>query len=78
MLFLLLNWKKKHFSERNEVGSLAGMALHILEKELKSIEELVAAERQAAFDLEVKRSEVNRLRAQVEMEELNARHFFAK
>ena len=35
--------------------SLAGMALHILEKELKSIEELVAAERQAAFDLEVKK-----------------------
>ena len=73
--FFALELEKKHFSERNEVGSLAGMALHILEKELKSIEELVAAERQAAFDLEVKRSEVNRLRAQVEMEELNARHF---
>ena len=54
------------------------MALEVLQKELESMEELESANAQsiASFDLAIKRNEVKRLKAQVEMEDLNARHFF--
>ena len=69
---------KKQFEERREIGSLNAMALEVLQKELESMEELESANAQsiASFDLAIKRNEVKRLKAQVEMEDLNARHFF--
>jgi len=70
-----LEMEKRHFSERIEVGSLTRMALTVLEKELLAIEELVGAGKEPAFNLELKRSEVQRLRAQVKMEELHTKHF---
>lgn len=70
-----LEMEKRHFSERVEVGSLTSMALTVLEKELLAIEELVRADKEPAFNLELKRSEVQRLRAQVKMEELHTKHF---
>ena len=73
-----LDVQKKQFEERREIGSLNAMALEVLQKELESMEELESANAQsiASFDLAIKRNEVKRLKAQVEMEDLNARHFF--
>jgi len=73
-----LDLQKKQFEERREIGSLNAMALEVLQKELESMEELELGNAQsiASFDLAIKRNEVMRLQAQIEMEELNAKHFF--
>jgi RND family efflux transporter MFP subunit len=73
-----IDLQKKQFEERREIGSLNAMALEVLQEELESMEELELSNAQsiASFDLAVKRNEVMRLQAQIEMEDLNAKHFF--
>ena len=69
-----LDVEKKQLSQKQSIGSVIAMELEFREKELKVMEELVNLRKDPAFELEKKLNEVNRLRAQVKLEEIQELH----
>lgn len=66
---------KKHFEERQVLGSSTEMLLAIKTKELSSMNELAKTETVASYDLELIQNEIDRLSAQVKLEKLEDDHF---
>lgn len=67
--------EEKQFAQRLEVGSVLALQLKVEEKDLNALEKQFDLGHGALFELERKRNQVERLRAQVELENLDSEHF---